>query len=60
MTKSEHSAEIKTELLIICEAFSLGSFIEILSIIPSTKVDGYLFTQFETSIGRYNHYYKTK
>lgn len=59
-TKSEYSAEIKTEILEICEAFGLGSFEELLSFEPSSKVDGYIFTQFQTSMGRYNHYYKTK
>lgn len=59
-TKNEHSADIKTELLQICEAFNLGSFKQILSFEPSTKVEGYIFTQFETSIGIYNHYYNTK
>jgi len=59
-TKSEYSSEIKTELLQICEAFNLGSFKQILSFEPSTKVEGYIFTQFETEIGRYNHYFNTR
>lgn len=59
-TKSEHSAEIKTEVLQICEAFGLGSFIGLLSFEPSCRIDGYIFTQFETSNGRYNHYYRIK
>lgn len=58
--KSEHSAGIKTEVLEICEAFNLGSFEGLLSFEPSSKVDGYIFTQFETSTGRYNHWYKIK
>lgn len=57
-SKCEYSAEIKTEILEICEAFSLGAFKGFLSFAPSSRVDGYIFTQFETSIGRYNHYYR--
>ncbi|MFT7280509.1 MAG: hypothetical protein ACI9DM_000228 [Cyclobacteriaceae bacterium] len=60
MDKSEYSAEIKTEVLEIVEAFSLGSFQKLLSFEQSSKVDGYIFTQFETSIGTYNHYFKIK
>lgn len=60
MQKSIHSAEIKTELLEICEAFNLGSFKNLLSFETSTKVDFYIFTQFETSTGRFNHYYRIK
>ena len=52
--------EIKTEILEICEAFNLGSFISLLTTEQSSKVDGYYFTQFETSLGRYNHYYKVR
>lgn len=59
-TKSELSAEIKTEVLEIIEAFGLGQFVELLSFEPSTKVDGYIFTQFETTLGRYNHYFRIK
>jgi len=59
-THSKHSAEIKTEVLQICEAFNLGSFIGLLSFEPSSKVDGYIFTQFETDLGRYNHYYRIR
>jgi hypothetical protein len=58
--KSEHSAEIKTEVLQIVEAFGLGQFVGLLSFEPSSKVDGYIFTQFETTIGTYNHYYRVK
>lgn len=60
MKNSEHSSEIKTEILEICEAFNLGSFESLLSFEPSTKVDGYIFTQFETETGRFNHYYRIK
>ena len=60
MNKSEYSSEIKTELLQIVEAFGLGSFVDLLTFEPSTTVDGYIFTQFETTIGRYNHYYRIK
>ena len=55
-----NSVDIKTEVLQICEAFNLGSFKGILSFEPSTKVYGYIFTQFETDLGRYNHYYRIK
>jgi hypothetical protein len=58
--KSEHSAEIKTEVLQIVEAFGLGQFVGLLSFEPSSKIDGYIFTQFETTIGIYNHYYRVK
>ena len=58
--QSEHSSDIKTEVLEITEAFNLGTFKGLLSFEPSSKVDGYIFTQFETSIGRYNHYYRVK
>jgi hypothetical protein len=60
MTQSEHSAEIKTEILQIVEAFNLGSFVGLLSFEPSSKVDGYIFTQFETDLGIYGHYYRIK
>jgi hypothetical protein len=60
MKTSDYSAEIKTEVLEIIEAFGLGSFIGLLSIEPSTKVDGYIFTQFETTLGTYNHYFRIK
>lgn len=59
-TTSEYSYEIKTEVLQIIEAFNLGSFVDLLTFEPSSKVDGYIFTQFETSTGRYNHYYRIK
>lgn len=60
MEKSKYSSEIKTEVLQIVEAFGLGKFIELLSFEESSKVDGYIFTQFETTLGRYNHYYRIK
>lgn len=60
MKKSEYAAEIKTEVLQICEAFGLGEFEGLVSFEPSTKVEGYIFTQFETSMGRYNHYFRVK
>lgn len=59
-TVSKHSADIKTEVLQICEAFNLGSFEGLISSEPSSKVDGYIFTQFETSTGSYNHYFRIK
>lgn len=60
MHKSEYSSEIKTEVLQIIDAFSLGRYVGLLSFTPSTKVEGYIFTQFETSLGIYNHYFKIK
>lgn len=60
MQNSEHSADIKTEVLQIIDAFNLGSFKGLLSYEPSSKVEGYIFTQFETDLGRYNHYYRIK
>jgi len=60
MKTSDYSAEIKTEVLEITEAFGLGSFIGLLSFEPSTKVDGYIFTQFETTLGIYIHYFRIK
>ena len=59
MHKSEYSSEIKTEVLQIVEAFSLGIYVGLLSFIPSTK-EGYILTQFETTLGIYNHYFKIK
>lgn len=60
MENSEYSAEIKTEVLQICKAFGLGEFIRFLSFQESSVVDGYIFTQFETSLGRYDHFYRIK
>ena len=59
-TKNEYSSEIKTEVLEIIEAFGLGQFTTLLSFEQSTKIDGYIFTQFETTLGRYNHYFRIK
>lgn len=58
MSKSEYSAEIKTEVLQIVDAFGLGTFEGLVSFEPSHKVDGFIWTQFQTSLGRYNHYYR--
>ena len=60
MNKSEHSSEIKTEVLQICEAFNLGEFSGLLSFEPSSKVEGYVFTEFETSTGRFSHYFRIR
>jgi len=60
MKTSEHSCEIKSEILHIIEAFGLGKFECLLSFEPSAKVDGYIFTQFKTSMGTYNHWYRVK
>lgn len=57
---SEHSEDIKEEILQITEAFNLGKFISILSYEPSHKLEDYIFTQFETTTGIYNHYYRIK
>lgn len=50
--------ELKTEILEICEAFKLGSYIGFKTV--SSNVDGYIKTEFKTSTGTYNHYYKVK
>jgi hypothetical protein len=50
--------EIKTELLEICEAFKLGSFKN--SISHSEEKNGFIKTDFETSTGRYTHYFRVK
>jgi hypothetical protein len=60
MNKSEHSAEIKTEILQIVEAFDLGQFVSLLSFEPSSKVEGYILTRFETTTGIFNHWFKLK
>jgi len=60
MKYSEHSADIKTEILEIIEAFSLGTYEGLYSFEPSSKVEGYVFTQFQTDLGGYNHYFKIK
>lgn len=60
MKNSEYSSEIKSEVLQICEAFGLGNFIGLISFEPSSKVDVYIFTQFETDLGIYNHYFRIK
>lgn len=57
---SPYSADIKTEILQIIEAFDLGSFKGLLSFEPSSKVDGYIFTEFKTDKGEYSHYYRIK
>lgn len=59
-SKSVYSYRIKDEILSICEAFNLGEFIGLLYFEESSKVDGYVLTYFETSIGVYSHYYKIK
>lgn len=58
--QSNYAAEIKTELLEICEAFKLGEFVGSLSHEPSSKVEGYVFTEFETTTGIYGHYFRIK
>lgn len=60
MKNSIHSAEIKTELLLICEAFNLGELNGILSFKESTNVEGYILTEFKTESGDYTHWYRIK
>ena len=50
--------EIKTELLQICEAFNLGSFKN--SVSHSEEKNGFILTEFETTTGKYKHYYRVK
>ena len=58
--RNEHSADIKTEVLQIIEAFGLGEFISLLSFTPSSKIEGYILTNFKTTLGTYQHWYKIK
>ena len=60
MKTSTHSesANIKTEILQIIDAFNLGSFVGSLSFTPSKHVEGYILTEFETTTGKYQHFYK--
>lgn len=60
MKNSIHSAEIKTELLLICEAFNLGELKGILSFKESTNVEGYILTEFKTESGDYSHWCRIK
>jgi hypothetical protein len=60
MITSEHSSEIKTEVLQIMEAFGLGSFKGFLSSTVDSGIGGYVLTTFETSSGVYQHYYRIK
>ena len=55
---NEYSAEIKTEVLQIVEAFSLGRFLRMTTMINSTELSDYIFTQFETTMGIYTHYFR--
>ena len=54
---SEYSADIKTEILHIVEAFNIGSLITLLSFEHSGE---YILTRFETTQGIYKHYYRIK
>lgn len=56
-THSEYSADIKTEILQIVEAFGLGQFDSLLSFEQSGE---YILTRFETTHGIYQHYYRIK
>ena len=51
------SAEIKTEILQIVEAFDLGPFEELLTF---KQRGGYIHTAFKTQTGIYKHYYHTE
>jgi hypothetical protein len=51
------SAEIKTEILQIVDAFDLGPFEKLLTFKPS---GGYIHTAFKTARGTYWHYYRIK
>ena len=56
-THSEYSADIKTEILQIVEAFNIGYLISLLSFEQSGE---YILTRFETTHGIYQHYYRIK
>ena len=56
-THSEYSADIKTEILQIVEAFNIGYLISLLSFEQSGD---YILTRFETTHGIYQHYYRIK
>ncbi len=57
---NNHSSEVKTEILEICEAFNLGTLVGLISFQPSESVKGYLLTEFNTTMGTYKHWYKIK
>jgi hypothetical protein len=57
-SKNEYSFDIKTEILQICEAFNLGSFIGLISFTPSENVENFILTKFKTSTGEYQHYFR--
>ncbi|AGO49657.1 hypothetical protein Phi13:2_gp047 [Cellulophaga phage phi13:2] len=50
--------EVKEEVLQICKAFNLGEYKSMVSY--SGEVNGFIKTRFETSKGRYNHFFKIK
>jgi len=58
-TKTAHplSAQIKTEILQIVEAFDLGPFEGLLTF---ESRDKYVLTAFKTRTGIYEHYYRIK
>ncbi len=58
-TKTAHplSAEIKTEILQIVEAFDLGPLEGLLTFNPRGR---YVLTAFKTRTGIYEHYYRIK
>jgi len=54
-----YSTDIEREVSVICEVFELGSFLELLTI-DDMASQGYILVQFETNMGRYNHFYRIK
>jgi hypothetical protein len=58
MKQHTASADIKTEVLQIIEAFNLGEFLEFESFKPSENVSGYILTKFKTNKGTFKHYYR--
>ena len=47
-------------LIFLSEYLKFPIFISLPSFEPSTRAEGYVFTQFETDLGRYNHYFRIK
>ena len=47
--------EIKTELLIICDAFNLGTYIES---VFHHEAGEYIQTEFRTTKGQFTHYFR--
>lgn len=60
LSESIYSAEIKTEVLNICDAFYLGNLIRLVSFTPSETLPDYILTEFETEQGIFEHFYRIK